>query len=57
MTPLEKKLARRIHNQRARLRQLEAAVLAKQQHRHWTAPKWLEIACRYYRELLLAKQD
>jgi hypothetical protein len=57
VTPLEKKLARRIHNQRARLRQLEAAVLAKQQHRHWTAPKWLEIACRYYRELLLAKQD
>ena len=48
MTPLEKRLARRIHNQRVRLRELEKFHTWRV-HR-WTRSPWLHITTKVLKE-------
>lgn len=44
MTDLEKRLARRIHNQRVRLRQLEMFNSWQKEARVWSKSQWFEMA-------------
>ena len=44
MTPLEKRLARRIHNRRARLRPLERFNGWQKEARIWSKSQWCEMA-------------
>ena len=50
MTLMEKRLARRIHNQRVRLRQLEEFSGWQREYRGWTRNKWLHMASKLLRE-------
>lgn len=47
---MEKRLARRIHKQRLRLRQLEGFSDQMRQYKIWSRSKWLDMACRLLRE-------
>ena len=46
VTDLEKRLARRIRNQRVRLRQLEKFLMEQDRCRHWAVPMWRDYAMR-----------
>lgn len=50
MTPLEKRLARRIHNQRRRLRQMEEFAGWQREARSFNHSKWLYLASRALKE-------
>ena len=50
MTEMEKRLARRIHNQRVRLRQLEDFSRMHRESKVWSRSMWLSMACKLLRE-------
>jgi hypothetical protein len=50
MTELEKRLARRIHNQRSRLRELEDFSRMHRESKVWSRSMWLHMAMKLLRE-------
>lgn len=50
MTPIEQRLAKRIHNQRARLRQMEMFESWQREGRVWSRSEWFTMACKLLKE-------
>lgn len=50
MSPMEKRLARRIHNQRVRLRELEQFHYWQRMARVWSRSEWFDLAVAALKE-------